>query len=167
MNERILIAVVLAVIVFAAYSWYSTGQKYEGFDVNTQMYENANIYTAPTEAPVERIVTPGGSSTPNQQAPVNMPTVITREERAFDPQEQPYESAELPEKLRHPERMFGPGLQNEDVDTAVAAGTASYASHETDKARQTFGPEFAQNGGMFMNDVMANDTTLKNEYSSV
>lgn len=166
MNGRIYTAVIVAFILFAIYSWYTTNQTYDGFDINSQSYEPANVYIPPTEAP-ERVIASGGSSTPNQMAPPNMPPVIINEERPFDPQGNVHESADLPEKLRHPERMFGPGLQNEDVDSAVAAGTASYANQETEKAHQTFGPEFAQNGGLFMNGVMANDITLKNEYSSV
>jgi hypothetical protein len=89
------------------------------------------------------------------------------EEAPFDPQEETYESADIPERLRHPERMFSPGLANEDTDTAVVAGTANYASHVTNNAAQVFGPEFAQNGGLFMDGIMANDTELNNEYSSV
>jgi len=35
-------------------------------------------------------------------------------------------------------------------------------------AYQSFGPEFAQNGGAFMeNGVVANDTLMNSEYSSV
>jgi hypothetical protein len=164
MSERIGISILIAFILFAAYSWYTTNK--EGFDINSQSYEEVHVYTPPVEAPSNRVVASGGPSAPNQLPPPGPPVVVS-EERPFDPQTPVYESAELPEKLRHPERMFGPGLQNDDVQTAVAAGTASYASQETQKAHQTFGPEFAQNGGLFMGEVMANDTSLKNDYSSV
>ena len=164
MSERIGISIVFAFILFAAYSFYTT--RVEGFDVNSQSYEEAPVGSSPPLPGPPRVVAPGGSSTPNQLAAPG-PPVIINEERPFDPQGSVHESADLPEKLRHPERMFGPGLQNEDTQTAVAAGVASYASQETQKAYQTFGPEFAQNGGLFMDQVMANDTTLKNEYSSV
>ena len=163
MNQRIYLAVLLSILIFGVYYWYTSP---EGFDINSQEYSAADVYKAPVEAPEDRVVV-SSPSAPNQRPPKDAPAVIMPEERAFDPQEQNYESAELPERLRHPERMFGPGLKNDSVASAVAAGTASYASQQTDKAYQTFGPEFAQNGGIFMDSVMANDMSLKNDYSSV
>jgi hypothetical protein len=61
--------------------------------------------------------------------------------------------------------MFGPGIMNDSLEPVP--GVASYASQVTEDAHQTFGPEFAQNGGNFMGDVAANDTSLKTGYSSV
>jgi hypothetical protein len=166
MSGRIVTAVFIALVVFAIYSWYSTRMTPEGFDINSQQYQNAELYHAP-QVVTERAVIQGGPNTPNQLADVNMPPVIMKEEVPYDPMAETQESSEIPERLRHPERMFSPGLVNEDTQTAVAAGTASYANQVTQDARQVFGPEFAQNGGNFMDGVMANDTTLKNEYSSV
>jgi hypothetical protein len=138
----------------------------EGFDINSQQYQRAELYHAPQPV-ADRAVIQGGPNTPNQLADPSMPAVIMKEEVPYDPMAETHESSEIPERLRHPERMFSPGLVNEDTETAVAAGTASYANQVTQDARQVFGPEFAQNGGNFMDGVMANDTTLKNEYSSV
>jgi hypothetical protein len=168
MSERIVAAVVLAFLVFATYSWFSTKGSYDGFmDINKQMYESAEVEEAPVEASLTRVVSPGGPSAPNQRAPRDASATVAMDERPFDPQDQPYESAELPERLRHPERMFGPGLDNTTTEDAVAAGTASYAQQATDQAYQTFGPEFAQNGGVFMDGIIANDTSINQSYSSV
>jgi hypothetical protein len=91
--------------------------------------------------------------------------VIRKEEVPFDTQENTYESAQIPERLRHPERSFSPGYVNDETGTAVASGVASYSAALTQKAEQTFGPEFVQNGGQFMGGVTANDDSLAVSYS--
>ncbi len=165
-SGKIFTAVLLAVLAYAVYSWYST-RSVDPFDINSQQYAEATAQAPPVEASLTRVVSPGGPGAPNQRPPpeeaVRMP-----EEAPYDPQAQPYESATIPERLRHPERMFGPGLVNEDTDTAVAAGTASYATQKTMESYQTFGPEFAQNGGAFMeeNGVVANDSSVDLSYSA-
>ena len=190
MNGRIVLAVLLAFLVFATYSWYSTkleediGKEQrkppfnmdyttdtdpkEGFDVNKQQYETTVVTQPHPEAALNRVMSPGGPGAPNQRAPRTMPATVSEPERPFDPQEQSHESADLPERLRHPERSYSPGLVNDNVADAVAAGTASYASQLTQNATQMFGPEFAQNGGEFMDGgIMANDSALDMNYSSV
>jgi hypothetical protein len=167
MNTRITVAVVVAFLVYALYSWYSIPQ-YDGFDINSQKYSQPNLPApAPCPLPVqERIVTPGGPNAPGQKAPNQR--VVVPEEEPYDPQDQTYESAEHPERLRHPERLYGPGLEQDDSVTAVESGIASKSYQQTMNAYQSFGPEFAQNGGAFMeNGVVANDTSMNSEYSSV
>jgi cell division protein FtsN len=166
MSGRIVTSIFVALLIFAIYSWYSTRTAMEGFDINSQQYAEAEVYHPPPPA-IQRAVIPAGPNAPNQLASPNAPAVIMREEKPYDPQAETHESAKIPERLRHPERMYSPGLVNDDVQTAVAAGTASYASSLTQDAHQVFGPEFAQNGSIFMDGVMANDTELKSEYSSV
>ena len=166
MNTRITLAVVVAFLVYAFYSWYSIPQ-YDGFDINTQQYSEPNL-SVPQASPKakERTITPGGPNSPGQKAPNER--VVIPEEEAFDPQADSYESAEHPERLRHPERLYGPGLEQDDNVTAVESGIASKSFQQTMNAYQSFGPEFAQNGGAFMeNGVVANDTSLNSEYSSV
>lgn len=160
MSGRILTAVSVAFILFAIYSWYETRTD-EGFDIN-----NAEVaYTGLGQGQgQEREVSSGGPSSPNQRPSRSQPAVIVQEERAFDPQEQNHESAAMPERLRHPERMFGPGLNNEDVETAITAGNASKVTGESN---QVFSPEFAQNGGLFMGEVTAHDVSLETHYSSI
>ena len=168
MNTRITLAVVVAFLVYALYSWYSIPQ-YDGFDINTQKYSEPNLSVLqplPSAKAEQRTITPGGPNTPGQKAPNER--LIVPEEEAFDPQADSYESAEHPERLRHPERLYGPGLEQDDTVTAVESGIASKSFQQTMNAYQSFGPEFAQNGGAFMeNGVVANDTSLNSEYSSV
>ena len=164
-SVKIFTAVLLAVLAYAAYSWWST-RSVDPFDINSQQYAEATAQAPPVEASLTRVVSPGGPGAPNQKAPTSE-AVYMPEETPYDPQAQPYESATIPERLRHPERMFGPGLVNEDTDTAVAAGTASYATQKTMESYQTFGPEFAQNGGAFLeNGVVANDSSVDLSYSA-
>jgi len=157
MNTKITIAVVLAFLVYALYSWFSIPQ-YDGFDINVQQYQEV---ITPTK-PVSPTVVAGGPNTPAPSKATFVPP-----EEPYDPQEQPYESADHPDRLRHPERLYGPGLEQDDQTTAVESGIASNSHQKTMDAYQTFGPEFAQNGGSFMDSVMANDTALNSEYSSV
>ena len=172
--KRVVLAIFVAFMLFAVYSWFGVKGGFHMNDVTHEPTHEAytaqggyvSVNTPQPEAPVERAVIPGGSSTPNQ-LDVSTPPVIMNEERPYDMEDSVHETADMPERLRHPERMFGPGLQNDSVATAVAAGTASYAQQVTQKAHQVFGPEFAQNGGLFMDGIMANDLSLKNEYSSV
>lgn len=168
MSARVVISVVVAFLVFALYSWYTTnsGVVDPFMNLNSQSYEHVEPVQIPPPPP-ERIIYSAGPNSPNQLPPENSPTTVAPQEVAFDPQENTHESAEIPENLRHPERSFSPGLLNEDTQTAVAAGTASYASKMTENASQIFGPEFAQNGGNFMDGIMANDSSLNTEYSSV
>ena len=171
MSSRILTSVLLAFLLFAIYSWYTTrlgATAEEGFDINSQQYApvpQRQVQRVQAEAP--RVMAAAGPGAPNQRPPQVAPPTIAPEEVPYDPQEQSHESADIPERLRHPERMFSPGLANEDTNAAVAAGTANYASQMTQNAAQVFGPEFAQNGGNFMDGIMANDSDLNQDYSSV
>jgi hypothetical protein len=162
MSGRIVTSVSLAFIAFAIYSWYTT-QTEEPFDINSQSYGAAPLDSPPPLIP-ERTIAPAGPGAPAQMSA--KPPTVANEERPYDPQDKGYESAEIPERLRHPERMFGPGIDNQQTSEPIE-GVASYASQVTDDAHQTFGPEFAQNGGNFMGSVVANDTSLKTNYSSV
>jgi hypothetical protein len=151
--NKITIAVVAAFLIYSLYSWYSI-PKYDGFDINESVQVHAK--PAPLVAPAPILVAPE-------------PKQVLRPETAeepYDPQEQPYESADHPDRLRRPERAYGPGLEQDDM-RAVESGIASNSHEKTMNAYQTFGPEFAQNGASFMDGVMANDTALNDEYSSV
>ena len=160
MSGRIVSSVLAALVIFAVYSWYTT--QTEGFDINSQVYEQPEPPLPVIRLP-ELQVAPAGPNSPNQLSKKG--PVVIQEERPFDPQEQDHESADIPQRLRNPERMFGPGLVNEA--TEPVDGIANYASRVTEDAHQVFGPEFAQNGGDFMSGVMANDTSMKTDYSSV
>lgn len=112
-----------------------------------------------------RNVAPGGASTPTQMAPSDEVRMASPEV-AHDPYAQNEESAAIPERLRHPERMFQPGQDNTTRGIAEASGVASESASQAGNALQTFTPEFAQNGGEFMQGIMANDTSEPGGYSA-
>jgi len=171
MTGRIVIAVCVAILAYAVYSWYFTSFSAgnEGFDINSQSYESAQVRQAPAPPMLmARTQSPSGPGAPNQQPANEAPTVVMPPETPMDPQDKQYESAEIPERLRHPERSFSPGLVNEDTAQSVASGIASHAQKETASANLSFGPEHVQNGGQFLEGgVMANDLTLETGYSEL
>jgi hypothetical protein len=112
-----------------------------------------------------RNVAPASPSTPNQMAPPDE-VRMTSPEVANDPYAPNEESAAMPERLRHPERMFQPGPDNTTRGIAEASGIASESASQAGNALQTFTPEFAQNGGEFMQGIMANDTSEPGGYSA-
>jgi hypothetical protein len=109
-----------------------------------------------------RTLVPSGPSAPNQAAD---PSEMRMEppEVARDPYDQNQESAAHPERLRHPERMFQPAPSNQTHDIALASGVAS-ANHAS-AALNSFTPEFAQNGGEFMQGIFANDSSEPGGFS--
>ena len=109
-----------------------------------------------------RTVVSAGPSAPNQAADPSEMRVASPEV-ARDPYEATEESASVPERLRHPERMFQPAPSNQTHDIAVASGVAS-AQHAS-TALNSFMPEFAQNGGEFMQGIFANDTSEPGGFS--
>jgi len=161
MTLRIVIAVVIVFIAYSIYSWYSIQS--DGFDINSQQYSEVIAPLRPV-APT-RVVAAGGPNTPSTAPPPGV--LMVPPEEPYDPQAQTHESAEHPDRLRYPERLYGPGLEQDDKVTAVESGIASNSHQKTMNAYETFGPEFAQNGGAFMDTVMANDTALNTDYSSV
>ena len=100
-----------------------------------------------------------------QQQQVQVQVRHVKDEAPFDPNEHTEESAQIPERLRHPERSFSPGYVNDETQNAVASGVASYSADVTARAEQTFGPEFVQNGGQFMEGIVANDDSAAVAYS--
>ena len=74
---------------------------------------------------------------------------------ASDPFGESAEDANAPERLRYPERSFGPGVVPEKTAIAQASGVASVDPVASAQAFQQFSPEFVQNGGTFFSGVSA------------
>jgi hypothetical protein len=111
-----------------------------------------------------RNIVQAGPGSPNQAA--NPEEVRhTSPETAHDPYMPSEESASHPERLRHPERMYQPAPTNVTHDIAEASGVASSASVQASNAMGSFTPEFAQNGGEFMQVIIANDSAEPGMYS--
>jgi hypothetical protein len=145
-----LIIVVLIYILFnllnSYYPWFY--EPFKTFSVPSPTPEISD-----SMAPPPRIVTPGGPSPPNQRAPKrNAPTVLPPE-RPSDPLDNIEGPVPIEDTVTHPENSFGPGTRNTGAHIGDASGVAS---RDTVNAMQTFSPEFAQNGGEFMNGISAN-----------
>jgi hypothetical protein len=114
--------------------------------------------------PPPQVVAPAGPAAPAAEAPP-LPPAPTRvpAEKANDPYDEVQGKIPIEDNLRHPENSFGPGLQNRGTFLSEASGVAS---KNGDGAAVTFSPDFAQNGGEFMNGIFAN-TLGGDEYSLV
>ena len=148
-------------ILLSAILWFMPREGFQSLNTSAPapvLQHQPVIYPA-------RNVVPGGSSTPNQ-APDYTEERMTSPEIANDPYAPNEESAAIPERLRHPERMFQPGPDNSTRGIAEASGIASASASQAGNALQTFTPEFAQNGGEFMQGIMANDSSDPGMYSA-
>jgi len=145
-------------VVLSVFLWFMPKEGFQTLDTSSaapQVEYKPRIYPA-------RNIVPSGSSAPNQAAD---PSEVRMEspESAHDPYLQNEESAAVPERLRHPERMFQPAPSNQTHDIAAASGIASV--RQASNALNSFTPEFAQNGGEFMQGIFANDTSQPGVYS--
>lgn len=167
MNARIVTAVICVVVVFWVYSLYSTQ---EPFSLDKQMYAEAVTEKFPPLPPpsVGALNTVDPVQPPMPRKTVNLPHVQDNfSESPRDPSDTMYESAEIPERMRHPERSFSPGYVNDETEIASASGVAGNAMLVTRDANQIFGPEHVQNGAEFMSGIMANDVATMTNYSIV
>ena len=137
----------------------------EGFDTLNTSAAAGIIERQPTIYPARNVVS-AGPSAPSQQAPQDE-IIMSTPESAHDPYETTEESASVPQRLRYPERMFQPAAANDITDLAGASGIASMAASQAAHSMQTFAPEFAQNGGEFIEGgIFANDTAEPGAFSS-
>lgn len=165
MFNKTLFAVGITVLLFVGYlfaQYYMFGK--ERFEVPMV----APPVVQQVSAEPERVVSSGGPGTPNQMPPPRERTV----ERLpgpvdTDPYDETYGSSNMKEDLRHPERFFGPAPTADNVAIARASGVAGLPGSTTPQAVQTFSPDFAQNGGEFVDGgIFANDTVDSPNFSA-
>lgn len=156
------IGILIAVLILlTTVLWFSPNEGFLGLNTSSP----APIMEAePIQYP-RRIVAEAGPNSPNQAANPQEVRVMSPEV-ARDPYETTEESASHPERLRHPERMFQPAPSNTGVDIADASGVASASANQANHAMQAFTPEFAQNGGEFMQGIFANDSSEPGAFSA-
>ena len=106
----------------------------------------------------------GGPSTPSQ-APIIREIVYQPEEGPRDPQDEGYESSEMPERLRYPERSFRPAPDNTETDMAMSSGIAGQPDPSQITQAQMYNAEMAENGGEIMPGIFANDTMTPTNFS--
>jgi hypothetical protein len=148
-------------VAFSVILWFMPKEGFESLNTSAA----APIIEQPPRIYPARVVAPSGPASPNQ-APPDDEIRVASPEVARDPYEQPQESASIPERLRHPERMFNPAPHNDVVDIAPASGIASASANQAANALQSFTPEFAQNGGEFMQGIFANDSSEMGSFSA-
>ena len=126
----------------------------------------------------ERVVSPGGPApsdlgrqgpAPPNQMPA--PRVLASERLPGpvdkDPYDETYGSSNMKENLRHPERFFGPAPTPGNTTISVASGVAGLPGPTTPQSVQNFSPDFAQNGGEFVDGgIFANDAGENPNYST-
>jgi hypothetical protein len=136
-------------------------ERMEGFEVPVKA--PIIVETPPSDG--QRVIAPAGPNSPDMAAPIGE-RVYMDDPRAKDPYAEEQDDAHAPERMRHPERMFRPAPEMGGVSAAVGGGIASEMMGSTPNALQVFEPEFAQNGGYFMDGVMANDVDVPTNFSA-
>ena len=116
----------------------------------------------PIEPPRE--IASSGPNPPDQRMNENIRRIMA-EEQPNDPYAETVEDAHAPERLRHPDGMFRPAPEMDGMQMAAESGVASHLIKSNNQAAQQFNPEFAQNGGSFMDGIMANDDSMHVGYS--
>jgi hypothetical protein len=132
-----------------------------------------NVPSTPIPAPApsiaqaapqeERIVAPGGPGAPNATALPDVPATISPEVNPIDPYDDKNMEAPIHDSMRFPELSFGPGVENKGTVKAAASGVANARGVTSESP---FSPEFAQNGGIFMGSVSANDLSHDDTYAN-
>lgn len=120
------------------------------------------ILQPPPQEP--RVVAPGGPGAPNATPLPEVPATISPEAKPVDPYDDKNMEAPIHDSMRFPELSFGPGLENKGTKIAPSSGTANDRGLTSDSP---FSPEFAQNGGIFMGSVSANDLSHDDTYATV
>ena len=174
MFNKTLFAVGITILLFVGYlfaQYYMFGK--ERFEVP---YAATPVIQQVSAEP-ERVVSPGGPAPSDlgrqgPSAPNQMPPSRDREAERLpgpvdkDPYDETYGSSNMKEDLRHPERFFGPAPTADNVAIARASGVAGLPGSTTPQAVQTFSPDFAQNGGEFVDGIFANDAGENPNYSA-
>ena len=151
MSSSVLIAVLLAAILFVAYLRVS------GFYQPTDSFVSQTIPEMPAPAPSRH---PPAPLEPPPPQPRRLPGP-----QDSDPYDDTRGDSDIKDNLRHPERLFGPTSAPDDTDTAVSSGVASSV---TNSGFTSFSPEFAQNGGEFIpGGIFANDTFEDQNFSAI
>jgi hypothetical protein len=166
MKSQIVLAVLLAGILFLAYQLY-LNLKTPKYVIEETFIAAAPVVTQPIPEP-ERVVAPGGPSSPNQLPPPTHDTNVRLPgPEDSDPLDDSYGSSNMKDNMRYPERLFGPAPSPQATSIAVSAGNASTLNSGVNVALQTFSPDFAQNGTEFIpGGIFANDVGDNPNYSA-
>lgn len=148
-------------VILSVVLWFMPKEGFKSLDTSSA----APVLERPPQIYPARNVVSAGPSAPSQNAHPDE-VRMSSPEVPSDPYMPNEESAAMPERLRHPERMYQPMQTGTTQEIAEAAGVASAAASQAANALTAFTPEFAQNGGEFMQGIFANDTSEPGAYSS-
>ncbi len=153
MWQRLVIGFLLAVVAYFVVQYFSSNEAYTDWDSRVETPAVAPLIRQP---PVrgDLNVAASGPNPPNAAAPSGAMPTISPSPEASDPMSETAEDADAPERMRHPERSFGPGIVPEQTAIAQAGGLAGVAV-SSPQAFQQFNPDFVQNGGAFFGTVSA------------
>ena len=166
MKSQVLVAILLAGVLFLAYQLY-LNMTTKKLVIEETFVAPAPVVTQPIPEP-ERVVAPAGPNSPNQMPP---PSEDTQERlpgpEDMDSMDESYGSSDMKDNMRYPERLFGKAPNPNVTSIQVASGNASTLNAGVNNALQTFSPDFAQNGGEFIpGGIFANDTLDDANYSA-
>jgi hypothetical protein len=153
------ILAVLYVAQLALRTYTNKTVSWESFQPKVQNAAPVTFTPLP-EAP--RDVAPSGPNPPNAQGPVSNPPETTV---ANDPLADANSETPIRDNLRHPENSFGPGINNTGSRLTADSGVASM--NPVSGGVNNFSPEFAQNGGEFMNGITASDAFTNDSYAPI
>ena len=164
MLQSVLILLGVAVILYVAHlllkSYLNKSITWESFQ---SAPGPAPPYSQPMNQEPPRVVSPAGPSPPNAETP-SVPPPPPEKTKPLDPYQETNSETPIRDNLRHPENSFGPGVENSGTDLSVKSGVASNSSNP---GASQFSPEFAQNGGDFMNGIGAHDTFGGDSYATI
>ena len=157
MLQSVLILLSIMVILYVAHlalrAYTNKRLNWEPFKVTSAPVPGVatTIQAPPVEPP--RVVAPSGPNPPSADSPAKE---ITSPEKTFpnDPMDDVNSATPLKDSMRHPENSFGPGVPNTGTQISLDAGISSKT---VNSGISQFSPEFAQNGGEFMEGISAND----------
>lgn len=156
------ILAVLYVAQLALRTYTNKTLSWESFQPRQEQRAPAPVtFTPLPEAP--RDVAPSGPNPPNAQGPpISRPPETTV---ANDPLADSNSETPIKDNLRHPENSFGPGINNTGTQITAASGVAS--ANTVSGGVNNFSPEFAQNGGEFMDGIIASDAFTNDSYAPI
>lgn len=173
MFEKALLVIGLILIGYVLYPIIKAiiDKYYYKKDCFQNVTPSTNINT-PGEAPVSeqpvaeppRTISQSGPNPPNESASSNERATLSPEERPNDPYDETNSELPIKDNMRKPERSFGPGVNNTGTARSVSSGTAA---EEVNASLSSFSPEFAQNGGNFMEGISANDMGAGSDYALI
>ena len=162
MFQTILIGISILVISSIAYVLF---RSYRNGALRMEMFQSAVKQAPQTLEPAPpvkaslaeeppRVITPSGPNPPNAAPPPAKAIDFPPDTKARDPFDEVNGETPMRDSMRHPERSFGPGVENSGTQVSLDAGISSQTVQQ---GVSNFSPEFAQNGGEFMGGVMASD----------